>query len=466
MFARPESWLRRPGRIVACVVLGISIGAVRARAQTLEESVVRYVEPYVEVGDFAGVVLLADAEGVVFERAFGRTGRPPRAPRSLDASYRIGSVSKQFTAAAVLLLAESGDLALDEPLARWFPDLENLRAVTPHELLTHTAGLSDVYELPSFPELNQSGADLEELVEAIAREKPHFAPGSSYAYSNGNYIVLARLIELASGQPFETYLRERVFRPLGLENIGSEPSSGPVAGEAPPYDPAGRDGVRPAAALDLRVVRGAGSLYASARDLYGWLRALYEGELLAGESWSAMTTDHGNGYGYGLSVYERGGRPVVGHDGRGAGGIADVTLFLDDGSVIVVVGNVQSGVADEFRRDLSRLLARSNAPTPRLRERRDAPRPRPGTGWQPSGEELARWAGDYRFHPSLVVHVRASEGRLLARANEGVETELVPMERGVFFSRTLYANVEFEAGEEGRRMIWNEAGNRWVGRLE
>lgn len=438
---------------------------VPVSGQSLDESVTRYVGPYVEAGDFAGVVLLADHGGVVLERAFGRAAAAPAMPRSIDQKFRIGSVSKQFTAAAILLLAEDGKITLSEPLARWFPDGSPLHEVTAHQLLTHTAGVPDIYELEAYPDMVAGGWSLARVVGELEAESLRFEPGSSYAYSNGGYIVLARLVELAAGQSFEDVLRERIFAPLGLVSTGSEPRTGPVEGQARPYDPAGRAGVSEAPALDLGVLRGAGSLYSSANDLYRWLRSLHDGELLSAESWAWMTTDHGNGYGYGVSVYARGGRPVLGHDGRVAGGISDVTLYLDDGSAVVVVGNVQSGVADEFRRDLARLLVREEV-VPRLRENRDAARPEDGSGWEPTTAELDALEGRYRFHPGLVVAVRQEGGRLLVRANRGAESDLVPMERGVFFSRMLYANVEFESAAGGRQMVWSEGGNRWVGILE
>ncbi|MEU4689143.1 serine hydrolase domain-containing protein [Actinoplanes sp. NPDC023714] len=248
-----------------------------------------------------------------------------------DVRYQIASVSKQFTAAAVLMLAEKGALALDDDLGRW---IGGWPAITLHQLLTHTAGVG---HWEDFPETDLSQGDGALL--ATFRDAPlKFAPGTRWYYSSPGYVLLAHVVQRASDTPYRAYLAERIFTPLGLSRT--------FAGNAPAGEPdlaTGHDADGNAVdswELDITGM-GAGDLWSTAHDLMTWLDALRTDALLSEHSRSLMLSDHGHGYGYGTFVREVNGRPAWYHTGhnRGFKALAGSVPTVD--RRIVVVSNTE-----------------------------------------------------------------------------------------------------------------------------
>ena len=186
-----------------------------------------------------------------------------------------------------------------------------------------------------------------------------------------------------------------------------------------------------------------------------WSAALHGGRVLSGASHEKLTRDYGNGYGYGVSLFQRFGRDVIGHDGRVAGYSSDLARYVDEQTTIVILSNVQSVARDEIRRLVAGAVFGAEYTVPTTRESREHP---PATV-----EELV---GVYSFGPGFEVSITESDGRLLARANQGGYSELVAMDTETWFSRMLYATVRFGRDEDGEvdRLIWGAQEGAPVGR--
>jgi CubicO group peptidase (beta-lactamase class C family) len=225
--------------------------------------------------------------------------------------YQIASVSKQFTAAAVLLLAQDGVLAVDDDVSRW---LDGWPPITLHQLPTHTAGLG---HWKDFPETDLTGGDAPDRLLATFRGAPlTFAPGTGWAYSSPGYVLLAHVVQRASDTPYRTFLAERIFTPLGL--------TATFAGNAGENTPEvatghGADGHElPSWELDITGM-GAGDIWSTAHDVLSWLDSLRDGRLLSERSRALMLSDQAGGYGYGTFVGEIDGRPWWFHTGHNQG---------------------------------------------------------------------------------------------------------------------------------------------------
>ncbi|MET8152514.1 serine hydrolase domain-containing protein [Actinoplanes sp. NPDC005259] len=261
-----------------------------------------------------------------------------------QARYQLASVSKQFTAAAVLLLANDGTLTLDDTIGHRLDGCpKQWRGITLHHLLTHTSGLGhwDDYPMINLSEWVEPG----ELLETFHRVPLRYAPGTGWSYSSPAYVLLAHVVERATGTPYRIFLDDRIFGPLGLtRTFAGSPDGHPDLAQG--HDAAGR----PMPTWELDVVgMGAGDVWSTARDVLAWLDALQDGRLLGEPHRTLMLTERArtdlgpkaSGYGYGVFVGEVDGRRWWHHDGQNAGFTAFAANIPERGRRIVVLSNTE-----------------------------------------------------------------------------------------------------------------------------
>ena len=423
--------------------------------QTLPDKIDTYISSYVNTNDFSGCVLATRNDSILFSECYGKANFSFNITNTLETKFKIGSISKQFTAAAILKLEEQGLLNTSDSLAKYFPQKSIVNNRTIHQLLTHTSGLVDIYDLPDFYSFSCGGVNFNEIVNMVLDQEPYFKPGERYQYSNGGYVVLARIIEIVSNQTYEEFISSSIFKELGMNSSGSGKKNEVVKYLAVGYDPFGYEKLIKTDNIDYLTI-GAGSLYSSPNDLLIWINSLKERLLLSETSYQKFFKNYGNAYGYGISVYKSFGKEVFGHDGRIAGYIADYLHYKEDDVSVIITGNIQTGVADFLRRDIAAIIFNQEYQT----SAKNVP---PATDYPPNVKNIP---GAYSFGPSFTVYVEFVDGRLQARANQGAYSELVPLQDGRFFNRTLYAYIKFEEDENGTitKMIWeNNDGNSFDG---
>jgi CubicO group peptidase (beta-lactamase class C family) len=260
-------------------------------------------------GDGPGASLLVIRDGVpLVRRGYGFADLEHRVPASPQTDYRLASVSKQFTATAILLLAQDGKLSLDDRARRWLPSLPAAAgAITLRQLLSHQGGLID-YEDIMAADTRVPLRDKDVLALLAKTDHLYFAPGTSYRYSNGGYAMLALIVEQASGMPFQDFLRQRIFLPLGMTSTLAYVAEGPpVPHRAFGYSAEGGQWMRTDQSMTSSVL-GDGGIYSSIDDLARWDAALYDNRLLSDASrkaaftpWTA-TDDPTVEYGYGWRI--------------------------------------------------------------------------------------------------------------------------------------------------------------------
>lgn len=415
-----------------------------------------YVQAYHELGDFSGCVSVTRDEVVLLRECYGMASYELGVPNSDDTRFRIGSLSKQFTAAAVLVLQQRGVLDVDDPLAAYLPGFPRGDEITVYHLLTHTSGLRNSFALPEYEVLKRRGAEIDELVEAIGAVPLDFEPGSQYAYSNSGYIVLAHLVERLSGYSYSGFLQSAIFEPAGMTGSGVDATAPIIPNRAEGYTPAGLTGLENAPFVDPTVEVGAGDLYSTIGDLERWHDALYSDRILDESSRARMLSRQEGFYGFGIAVYEEHGRTINAHDGRVSGFSSDMSRYPADGVSVIVLSNVESGIGDSFRRDLGAIVFGAPYELPSPREAADRP---------PSAEELTEYAGEYEFGPGFVVTARVERGRLYVAANAGEFSELTSLRDGRFLNRMTYSMVRFERNADGaiETMVWMQDGNEFPG---
>src|SRR6185437_11740549 len=252
------------------------------------------------------------------DRAYGDANLELQAPDTTQTRYRLGSISKQFTAAAILLLQERGLLKVQDPVGRYLPDAPAAwAAITLQNLLTHTSGIPSYSDLPGFDATKARPATPAQLVARFRDLPLLFAPGTAWRYSNSNYALLGYLIERISGQSYAQFLQQNIFTPLGMRQSGYDSTTQLIMGRAEGYTP-GEDHDAPVNApyIDMSVPYAAGGLYSTTHDLLRWEQALYGMRLLSASSLRQMTTPYMSDYGFGLTIRTLpGGQLLYSHGG-------------------------------------------------------------------------------------------------------------------------------------------------------
>lgn len=408
-----------------------------AHAQSAGD-IARFADAEYDAGQFMGAVLVARDGTVVFDRGYGDADLGWDIPNDGDTKFRIGSLTKQFTAVATLMLRDRGMLALDAPIATYLPDAPPAwEKVTVRNLLTHTSGIVNFTGLESFQkEKARPTADDEPM--ALFRDAPlGFAPGSKYEYSNSNYVVLTRLIERLSGQPYAAFLRENLFDPAGMEDTGYDDPRAIVSHHAAGYV-SGPDGPRNAPFVDMSWPLGAGGLYSTTHDLLKWERALFGGALLPAASMTDLLTTAKGNYALGILVDHEGENTTISHDGGIEGFNSWLGYDPDRKVTVVVLANLNSIAANRLGTALMKLAQGQDVQPVAVRNAVALPT-----------DLLAQYPGTYRFAPTFAITIRRDGDRLFAQATGQSEFPLYAEARDRFFLKVVDAQIEFTRGESG-----------------
>jgi CubicO group peptidase (beta-lactamase class C family) len=231
---------------------------------------------------FNGSALVAENGKIIYKGAFGMANMEWNIPNTPDTRFRLGSITKQFTATAILQLVEQGKIKLDGKLSDYLPDYRKDvgEKVTIHHLLTHTSGIPSYTSQSGFFEnVSRNPYKVDDFVKKYASGDLQFEPGSKYTYNNSGYFLLGAIIERVTGKPYEQVLKENLFDPIGMKNTGYDHHDTIISKRASGYS-LKPDGYTNAPYLDMSIPYAAGSLYSTVEDLYLWDQALSTEKLL------------------------------------------------------------------------------------------------------------------------------------------------------------------------------------------
>lgn len=298
------------------------------------------VRSYVDDRNFTGTVLVARDDKVLLNKGYGHANREWRIPNGPDTKFRIASITKQFTAAAILLLAERGKLKIDDKISAHIPDSPAAwKDITVFHLLTHTSGIPDLTRFENFPEIQAIPTTAARSIASF-RDKPlEFTPGERFSYSSSGYILLGFLIERLSGHPYERFLQEAIFTPLGMKDSGYDRNATVMERRASGYAVT-KAGVENAEYVDMSLPYAAGALYSTTQDLLRWQRALYGGKLLSPRSLKTMTTAYKDENALGLEVMDRAGVREISHTGHIQGFRSFIGRYPATGVDVIILGNL------------------------------------------------------------------------------------------------------------------------------
>ena len=417
---------------------------------SLAREIDRYFAPLVASNNFYGTVYVTRGGEVLAEAGYGFASIELDVPNTGASVLPIASVSKPFTATAIMLLQQRGLVDLKAPLSKILPDYPNGDRLSLHHLLLHTSGIPDINVQPAYVELSHAHRTPAELVAAFRDLPLLFEPGARFQYSNSNYNLLALVIERVSGMSYGDFVRREILEPLDLRNTGHPDRADAIIPKlAAGYSPVGRAELARAPWIDWTVKTGNGSLYSTGADLSKWARGFSKSDLLSRQTLELATTPQLQNIGidsmrgdlsYVWSIGRLLDRRKVWFAGRSPGFSAAISYFPEDDLAIVVLSNTYSLVTTQAADAIAAMVF--GAPYAR-QEISDAPLP---------VESVRRWVGTYQFGerapvPRMKMRVAEEHGRLTLEPDfaQMAPSALLPVADGTFIVRSYWLELKFDA---------------------
>ena len=396
------------------------------------------IQSYVAEHEFMGSVLVARGSQVLLSKGYGSADLEWNIPNAPDTRFRLGSITKQFTAASILLLEERGKLNVQDPVKEYMPDAPAAwDKITIFHLLTHTSGIPSFTGFPDYARLEPFTTTSQELV-ARFRDKPlEFEPGSKWAYSNSGYVLLSYLLEKISGVNYEKFVSENIFTPLGMKDSGYDSNSAIIMHRASGYERHG-NGFQNAGFINMTVPQGAGGLYSTTEDLLKWEQGLFGGKLLKAASLEKMTTPFKNEYAFGLGVTTTGGRKSISHNGGIEGFSTNMAYYPADKVTVVVLSNVQGPAPAAISGKLVALAYREKVELTSERKEMTV-----------DPKVLAHYVGTYRLAPGADMLITLDGNQLSEKLGPQLTFPIFPESETSYFLKVVDAQIEFEKDAGG-----------------
>jgi D-alanyl-D-alanine carboxypeptidase len=429
----------------------MSVKDIRESHQDYIRAADAIVSRFVANNLFAGTVLVAKGGVPLVRQAFGLANREWQIAHVPAGKFRLGSLTKQFTATAILQLAEAGKLALEDEISRFVPQAPVAwRGVTLFHLLTHTSGIASYTSIPGFF-LQEARIDRTPLeVVALTREEPlSFPPGSQFRYNNTGYTLLGMVIEACSGVSYEDYIKSRILMPCGLADTGYDHDEVILPQRVQGYRyENGR--FKNAAYIAMSVPYAAGSLFSTIDDLMAWQRMLTAAQPINADSIALMFADHGHGYGFAWGIQRQFARRNFAHAGGINGFSVVISHYPDDDLLLILLANIQGAPVQKLAHDLAaeffgcRNEDRAVVLDPAL---------------------LADYVGLYRLPGDQSLKVSQQGSKLFIESGVQPRLEIIAENDHEFFCPLLDQRLFFEADGVGQagRVVLRRAGKEIVG---
>jgi CubicO group peptidase (beta-lactamase class C family) len=444
--------LVRRTRTTVFLLIGCLLPVPVCQGQGDPSRMEQIVQSYATTKQFMGSVLVVQNDKVLLDKGYGYANLEWQIPGSPDAKFRLGSLTKQFTAACILLLEERGKLKTDDPVKKYMTDAPaTWDKITIYNLLTHTSGIPNFTSFPDYRSTEAAPTTAEKLVARFRDKNLDFQPGEKWNYSNSGYVLLGYLIEKISGQSYQDFVQENIFKPLGMNDSGYDSNSAIILHRAYGYAPGPR-GPMNAGYIDMSISFSAGGLYSTTHDLLRWEQGLFGGKVLSAASLKKMTTPFKNDYACGLEVRTVNGHTKIDHGGGIEGFNTELSYYPDDKLVIVVLGNLNGAAPAEISTQLGALVHGEKVVLPS--ERREIT-VLPGL--------LEKYVGTYELAPTFSIVITLESGQLMEQATGQQNFPLFAESDTKFFLKVVDAQVEFFNNDKGEINALASAAPGWPG---
>lgn len=321
-----------------------------------------------EQGRFSGSVLVARDGKVLVSKGYGLANMELGVPNTPQTKFRLASLTKQFTAMAILQLQQQGKLNVQDPICKYIQDCPDIwQPITIHHLLTHTSGLHNYTDEADFAEVKNRSFSPAQIIDLFRDLPLDFTPGEKFSYSNSGYSLLGSIIEQVSGQSYALFLQKYIFGPLQMMNTGYYDNRAVIKNRASGYSNA----TTTADYVDMSYVYAAGGLYSTVEDLFLWDQALYTDKLIPQALRDQMFTPFAPvpacflgcndiGYGYGWDIARQFDQPLAWHGGEIEGGRTEIDRYPEAKVVIIVLSNREDTITSGLSTPIARMIFEGN----------------------------------------------------------------------------------------------------------
>jgi len=417
---------------------------IELSVEAVQKNIDFYCSALAKKGYLNGSILVAYEGKVLFRKGYGMANFEHEVPNTPQTVFRIGSITKQFTAAAILLLQESNVIHVHDSVSKYLHDYPNGDKITIHHLLTHSSGIPNFTSFIDYRKMMKLPTTPEETVRKFIEMPLSFEPGENFEYSNSGYLLLSYLIEKVTGQTVETFLDETIFQAIGMKQTGVDNHKKVVRNRAMGYEIWGE--VANAEYIDMSVPSGAGAMYSTIEDLFLWDRALHTERLVNRNSYVMMTTPHKDQYGYGLFQYEETirneKRKVIGHGGGINGFLSEYRWYVNEDLTVIVLSNLVTTQVGNIANALARLAFNDEVALPETYK-----------AIPMNVNQYENLVGDYKIHEDTgsMLSVSVDHGKLYITHAPSFKFEICPFsqqeEIKSFFIKGVQGKVTFTGKE-------------------
>lgn len=350
----------------------VVIGTFSLKLQkTTDALAAKEVDECLKQNQFQGAVLIAKGGRSIFSKGYGFANVEHKILNTAQTVFRIGSITKEFTAVAILQLEEKEKLRTSDPIAKYLSDYPHGDIITIHHLLSHTSGIRSITDFPNLSDIQRHPSTPERVISFFKNLALNFEPGEDCDYSDSGYIILGAIIEIVSNQSYENYIQANILNPLKMNSTFYENSYSIIPQRASGYRKNNRNEILNSNYIDMSFPHAAGGMVSTVEDLYIFIQALTEGSFLSKEQCDQLFTIHGTSetnhitYGYGFFIgpqnaeLELANRTIVGHYGIIEGFRASSFRYHDDELTIILLSNLENTDINTLHLSLASILRAS-----------------------------------------------------------------------------------------------------------
>ena len=428
------------------IIFTVSFFLLKAQNQT--DSISQKLDEYLLSANkfykFNGSVLIAEKGKILLEKSYGYKNFATKSLNDSNSIFQIGSVSKQFTSTVILKLQEERKLSLQDKLSKYFPEFKYANKITLENLLTHTSG---IYNYTNDIDDNDSAivcnpVDKQLVLDIMFKHSLDFKTGTQFAYDNSGYYLLGLIIEKVTGKSYEENIRDIIFTPLQMTHSLFDFANSKDTNIAVGYKKFNENEQLIAQRWDSTVTYAAGGIFSTVGDLYKWIKAIANKEILSADSWEAALSPHLEHYGYGWFIDSLYGKKSISHGGGLPGFMADVTFYPDEDAIIILLNNegyFGEGLTD-INANLSAILFHKPYELMNIRPEIKL-----------VDSVLKRYVGEYAFDKKHHAFITLENNTLQIEAPAGnlPKSPLFPKDETNFYLKIIDARIEFLKDAEG-----------------
>ena len=402
-----------------------------------------YIQPYIDIGAFSGAVLVAQGGKILVSKGYGMANYELLVPNTPRTKFHLASISKTFTAAAIMMLQQRGLLSVNDPLSKFIPDYPNGEKIKLYHLLGNTSGIHNANDLPDYDKQSRFPHTTADLIAMFKNLPLDFNPGEKDDESASNFNLLAYIIEKQSGMSYGEFLRKNIFEPLGMNDTGHDGDAEAILlNRADGYNPTRINQLRKVPYMDWSIKTGNGSIYSTVEDLYKWDRALYTDKILDKSAIETMFTKE-----YGWYKDKRANHDTIRMSGRSPGFQTEFQRYLPEDACVIVLGNNYTPTSTVIGSDLAAML---------LGEKYEPMNVHKPVAVAP--KILQSYSGRYQFGqdfyvPGGIYRIEVKAGDLVI-SEEGFEAILLPQSDTEFFLMRFWCTISFGKSSEGEVLFW------------